>query len=82
MLKEVKIENLGHFTAYSNKHIKALFDDRTIVRVFEGCKMAKILNKMGEELYVNLERKNLVTEEYASYLKVVNEFFDWVFVPE
>ena len=37
VIKEMNVADLGHFTAYSNQAIKAVFLDRTIVRMMKDC---------------------------------------------
>ena len=52
------IKDLGTFTAYSNKAIKVMFNDRTIVRAMLACPIVKILNRKGDELLINYEHPN------------------------
>ncbi len=51
--KEMTVEGLGHFTAYSNKSIKVTFEDRTIIRMMLNCDIVRILDRKGEEIYLN-----------------------------
>jgi len=36
IVKELSVKGLGSFTAYANKAIKVVFDDRTIIRMQDG----------------------------------------------
>lgn len=78
--KEITMEGMGHFTAYSNKAVKVVFEDRTLVRMMQGCDVIRILNKKGEEYFFNISKPNLLFNEYKNYVKVAEEFFEWVFL--
>jgi len=58
IVNETEMKELGTFTAYSNKAIKAVFNDRTIIRAMLGCPIVKILNRKGDELLLNYEHPN------------------------
>ena len=58
VIKEMNVADLGHFTAYSNQAIKAVFLDRTIVRMMKDCQIVRVLNKRGDELIFNLTNPN------------------------
>ena len=70
ILKEMNVKDLGHFTAYKNTAIKAVFQDRTIVRIMKDCRIIRILNKKGDELLFNLDHPNPAINEYNDYIKV------------
>lgn len=75
------MKDLGTFTAYSNKAIKVIFNDRTIVRAMLECPIVKILNRKGDELLINYEHPNQVLiNEYQEYLRVSQEYLGWVFL--
>jgi hypothetical protein len=74
------MEGMGHFIAYSNKAIKAVFEDRTLVRMMHGCDVIRILNKKGEEYFFNVNKPNLLFNEYRNYVKVAEEFYEWAFL--
>jgi hypothetical protein len=82
----MSVSGLAHFTAYCNKAVKVVFEDRTIVRLMQGCEAARILTRLGEEVIVSLRRPKHISpdmyslmQEYGNYIKVAEEFFDWVF---
>ena len=52
--KEMEVPGLAKFTAYCNKVVKVVFEDRTIVRMMLGCQSARILTRLGEEVILNL----------------------------
>ncbi len=54
--KEIEVEGLGRFVAYCNRSMKVTFEDRTIMRVQEGCEAIRVLNRLGEELLINLNK--------------------------
>ena len=54
ILKEMHVDGLAHFQAYTNKSIKVSFQDRTILRMMQNCDIIKILNKYGEEINLNI----------------------------
>jgi hypothetical protein len=58
VIKEMNVPDLGHFTAYANQAIKAVFLDRTIVRMMKDCQIVRVLNKRGDELIFNLAHPN------------------------
>ena len=65
------MKDLGAFTAYANKSIKIVFNDRTILRAQIGCPIVKILNRKGDELLINYEHPNhSLMNEYEEYLRV------------
>ena len=55
--KEMEVQNLAKFTAYCNKSIKVVFEDRTIVRMMQGCESIRILTRLGEEVIINLHKQ-------------------------
>ena len=71
VIKEMEIQGLAKFTAFSNFAIKVLFDDRTIVRMQKGYDVVKILSSQGEELVFNLNsiaRNQLAQKKYQNYI--------------
>ena len=78
--KEMTIKDLGHFTAYQNGAIKAAFQDRTIVRMMNDCKIIRLLTRKGDELLFNLDHPNTSQADYQDYIKVSQEFFEWAFL--
>jgi hypothetical protein len=52
----MEVANLAKFTAYCNKSIKVVFEDRTIVRMMHGCESIRILTRLGEEVIINLNK--------------------------
>lgn len=70
VFKEMEVKDLGHFTAYTNKAIKAAFNDRTIVRIMKDCKIIRVLNRRGDELLFNLDHPTGALESYKEYIKV------------
>ena len=70
---------MGSFTAYCNEGVKAMFTDRTIVRMMRNCSVIRILNKRAEELYFNLQHPNAAIADYNNYIKITQEFLDWAF---
>ncbi|CDW85361.1 UNKNOWN [Stylonychia lemnae] len=79
ILKEMHMEGLGHFQAYSNKSIKVSFEDRTILRMMRNCDIIRILNKYGEEINLNVQKPNILYNDYRNYIKVADEFYEWAF---
>jgi hypothetical protein len=82
----MEVKGLAHFTAYCNKAIKVVFEDRTIVRMIYGSDVVRILTKLGEEVLVNLRKPKhhhaaafSLVQEYHNYIKVAEEFFEWAF---
>ena len=53
---------LAKFTAYCNKAIKVVFEDRTIVRMVYGCDSIRLLTRLGEELLLNLKSPSVATQ--------------------
>lgn len=77
------MKDLGTFTAYSNKAIKVVFNDRTIVRAMLACPIVKILNRKGDELMINYDHPNQsLINEYSEYLRVSQEYLGWAFLTE
>jgi hypothetical protein len=54
VVKELQVKGLATFTAFENKAIKVVFEDRTIVRMQLGQELIKVLSKNGEELVFNV----------------------------
>ena len=54
--KELEVAGLAKFTAYCNKSVKVVFEDRTIVRMMLGCDHVRLLTRRGEELLLNLRK--------------------------
>jgi len=79
VVKEMDVKDLGHFTAFANRAIKAVFQDRTIVRMMKDCKIIRVLNRRGDELLFNLDHPSPAQKEYEDYIKVAHEFFEWMF---
>lgn len=50
---------LATFYAYTNRSVKAVFEDRTIVRMIEGCDSIRILNRRAEEITLNSGKTDL-----------------------
>jgi hypothetical protein len=83
IIKELQVKGLASFTAYENRAIKVVFDDRTIVRMQQGQELIKVLSRNGEELVFNVHaiaRNQNITRECQNYVQVATEFFDWVFL--
>ena len=78
--KEMSVKDLGHFTAYHNRAIKAVFQDRTIVRMMKDCRIIRVLTRRGDELLFNLDHPNPAQDDYQDYIKVSREFFEWAFL--
>ena len=62
--KEMTVKDLGYFTAFNNRAIKAIFEDRTIVRMMHDCRIIRVLNRRGDELLFNLDHPNPAQQEY------------------
>ena len=84
--KEMEVAGLARFTAFCNKSIKVVFEDRTIVRMMLGCEAVRILTRLGEEVIINLNKPKYhntahfsLVAEYQNYIKVAEEFFTWAF---
>lgn len=79
----MEIEGLARFTAYTNKAVKVVFDDRTIVRMIYGCSTIRLLTRLGEELMLNIQQPSsagqALLHEYRNYITVSEEFFTWAF---
>jgi hypothetical protein len=82
----MSVPNLASFTAFCNRSIKVVFDDRTIVRMQHGCESIRILTRLGEEVLINLHKPRhqnsaafSLMQEYSNYVKVSEEFFQWAF---
>ena len=45
---------LGHFTAFRNRSIKVIFEDRTVLRLSDGQTEARVLTRSGDSLSVPL----------------------------
>ena len=80
--KEMPVKDLGHFIAYNNRAIKAVFEDRTIVRMMQDCRIIRVLNRRGDELLFNLDHPNPAQREYEDYITVSREFFEWAFLTQ
>lgn len=79
-MKELTVEGLAHFTAYTNKSIKVVFEDRTILRMMHGCDIVRILNKRGEEAFLNMKKEHSqIVLQYMNYIKVGEEFYEWAY---
>lgn len=78
--KQLEVKDLGSFTAYRNQAIKAVFQDRTIVRIMKDCRIIRVLNRKGDELLFNLDHPNPALKEYNDYIKVAQEFFEFTFM--
>ena len=46
----------------------------------KDCQIIRVLNKKGDELLFNLLHNNTAYREYEDYIKVSQEFFEWVFL--
>ena len=82
IFKEMEVKDLGHFTAYNNQAIKAVFQDRTIVRIMKDCRIIRILNHRGDELLFNLDHPHQGMTAYNDYIKVSQEFFEHSFLSD
>lgn len=81
LYKEMEVAGLAKFTAYCNKSVKVVFEDRTIVRMVHGCENVRLLTRLGEEIMVNMNKQHpLLIKEYINYIKVAEEFFEWAFL--
>ena len=54
VVREMEINGLGRFTAYSNHAIKVHFNDRTLIRMQKGQDVVKVLSARGEEFVFNI----------------------------
>jgi hypothetical protein len=52
--EEVTVAGLAIFIAYHGKSIKAIFEDRTIVRMLAGSDIVRVLTRLGDEVVFNL----------------------------
>eukprot|EP00347_Sterkiella_histriomuscorum_P020126 403339009 len=82
VVKEMRVEGLAHFIAYSNKSIKVQFDDRTILRMQLNSNILRILSKSGQEVTLNLSKPNILFNDYRNYIKVADEFYEWCFTTQ
>ena len=79
VLNNLEVKGLANFTAFHNKAIKVVFEDRTIVRMMQSCDIVRVLNKRGDEMLFNLKNPNAAYFEYQNYVQVSLEYFEWVF---
>ena len=83
ILNEIEMKDLGLFTAYKNKSVKAKFNDRTIIRLMSDCEIIRILNCRGDELLFNIQHPNQsLFNEYGQYIKLTQEFLEYAFMSE
>lgn len=72
---ENTVEGLAHFTAYNDKSIRVLFEDRTLIRIYSDFSVSA-LSRNGESARFNLENPY----GFESYIPVCVEFYNWVFL--
>ena len=85
VIKQLEVPNLATFYAYGNDSIKVVFTDRTILRMQKNCEAVRILDRMGHEMVFNIrtfQRCEVAMKEYANYVTVAMEFFEWAFTPD
>jgi hypothetical protein len=68
---EQVVSGLGKFTLFEDRSAKAVFNDRTTVKISDN--MAHVVSKEGEELDLSIE----LALGYEDYVKVVNDFLQW-----
>jgi hypothetical protein len=71
---ENNIENVGTFTAYNDGSMRALFDDRTVIRINTDLSVS-VLSRKGEQLKLNLDNPY----GFEAYIPVCLEFYEWAF---
>ena len=78
--KELALEGLGQFTAYTNRTVKVVFEDRTLLRLTDKSDVVKLINRRGEEVVFGLKKEQShLQQEYGNYVKVGEDFFEWAF---
>ena len=71
---ENTIEDVGTFTAYNDGSIRALFNDRTVIRLHSDLSLS-VLSRKGEQIKLNLDNPY----GFEAYVPVCLEFYEWAF---
>lgn len=76
-----EIRELGSFYSYTNKSVKIIFIDKTIVMMNADQQYVKVINKNGEKLilYVPEITSN---DQYYFYVKHLFDYYDLCFNPQ
>jgi hypothetical protein len=64
----MEVKGLAQFTAYYNKAVKVVFEDRTIVRMMQKCDIVKVLTRKGDEMFFNVKSPNVAYYDYKNYI--------------
>ena len=70
-----KVRNLGQFTALSDRSIKAVFDDRTVLHSNPGFTRCRLIFADGSSVHVNVS----LPLHAKRYVHAANSFYEWVF---
>lgn len=76
----MQLDDIGFFCAYKNGSIRVRFLDRTVVRMTHGSQFVKVLDRRGNEHSFSLGSPAAC--EYQNYVKVSEEYLEWVFLAE
>lgn len=71
---ENEIEGVGVFTAYNDRSIRVLFEDRTVIRIYLDLTVSAI-TRSGEMVKLSLENPY----NFEQYIPICIEFYDWAF---
>jgi hypothetical protein len=72
---ENEVENVGAFTAYNDRSIRVLFEDRTCIRIYSDFSVSAI-SRSGESARFSLENPY----GFEIYIPVCIEFYNWAFL--
>ena len=75
LIRVEKVRKLGQFTALSDRSIKAVFDDRTVLHSNPGFTRCHVIFKDGAAIHVNVS----LPLNAKRYVKAAHEFYQWVF---
>ncbi|CAG9314672.1 unnamed protein product [Blepharisma stoltei] len=74
---ENHIEGLATFTAYNDRSIRVLFEDRTVIRIHPDMRVTAV-NKLGEVSKISLDSPF----GFEEYIPVCVEFYTWAFTSQ
>lgn len=68
------VEGVGLFTAYNDRSVRVLFDDRTVIRIYRDM-TATAIDRKGQMIKLNLNNPY----GFETYVPVCMEFYSFVF---
>ena len=69
---EQSLEGVGQFTAYNDKSVRILFEDRTLIRLQPDMSV-NLITRSGEIMKLSLEKPR----EFGGYVQAAAEFYAW-----